>query len=99
MIDGPTKLLGRVGFGLAAIGQQGQVNALAYGVPSCWVDTVPGAEAWAIYEALKVSVPGTPIWSDCEGAVNRLKNGRAAATGSAIKLARFMEYDFRYLRR
>jgi hypothetical protein len=56
MIDGTTKLIGRVSFGLAAIGPQGQVNALAYGVPPCWNESAPGAEARAIYEALRMSI-------------------------------------------
>ena len=53
-----------------------------------WIDSVPGAEAWALCEALRHSVPGAELWSDCLSVVNRFKAGREAATSSAVKLAR-----------
>ena len=49
---------------------------------------MPGAETWALAAALKHSVPGITIWSDCLSVVNRFKAGRAAATASKVKLAR-----------
>jgi hypothetical protein len=88
MIDGSSKSLGRVGFGFAAYNEDGQLTAKAYGTPPAWIDTVPGAETWALAAAIEHSMAGVKIWSDCKSVVNRLKGGRAAATCSSVKLAR-----------
>ena len=88
MVDGPTKALGRVGFGFAAYDGEGRLVAKAYGAPPGWIDSVPGAETWAAAAALKQSIPGITLWSDCLSVVNRFKAGRAAATSSKVKLAR-----------
>ena len=88
MLDGPTKQLGRVGFGFAAVDAQGQITAEAYGTPPDWIDSVPGAETWALLEALRNMTPGAKIRSDCESVVNRFKKGKKAATKSDVKLAR-----------
>ena len=45
MVDGPTKALGRVGFGFAAYDNEGTLIAKAFGTPPRWIDSVPGAEA------------------------------------------------------
>ena len=58
MIDGPTKSISRVGFGFVAYDGDGNVVAKAYGTPPAWIDTVPGAETWAVAEAMRHSVPG-----------------------------------------
>ena len=88
MVDGPSKDLGRVGFGFAAYDIEGKMVAKAYGTPPRWIDSVPGAETWAVAEALRTSVPGITIWSDCLSVVNRFQAGRRAATASKVKLAR-----------
>ena len=88
MVDGPGKELGRVGFGFAAYDHEGTLTAKAFGTPPHWINSVPGAEAWALCEALRHSVPGAELWSDCLSVVNRFKAGRAAATSSAVSLAR-----------
>ena len=95
MIDGPSTLTGRVGYGLVAINNDGEVTAKAFGTPPQWIDSVPGAEAWALLEALRNSVPGCRIRSDCESVVKRFKNGRKAATAKNVKFARLwnMVYD------
>ena len=94
MIDGPDKILGRVGFGLMAFDEDGTVTAKAHGTPPSWIDSVPGAETWALCEALRNSAPGAAIWSDCLAVVKRLKSGRRAATASNVKLARLWHTIF-----
>ena len=94
MIDGPSKVTGRVGYGFIAYSEDGVITAKAFGVPPRWIDSVPGAEAWALAEALRCSMPGVTIWSDCLSVVKRLKAGRAAATASSVKLARLWRTIF-----
>ena len=65
MVDGPSSAIGRVGFGLVALNCKGEVTAKAFGTPQSWIDSVPGAEAWAVYEALRNTVPGSSVRSDC----------------------------------
>ena len=88
MVDGPTAEIGRVGFGFVAMDENGTITAKAFGTPPSWIDTVPGAEAWALHEAVRNMVPGCKIRSDCASVVNRMKKGRAAATSGKVKLAR-----------
>ena len=88
MVDGPTKAVGRVGFGFVAYDEEGAICAKAFGTPPCWIDSVPGAEAWAVAEALRNAVPGVSIWSDCLSVVKRFQSGQNAATASTVKLAR-----------
>ena len=94
MIDGPTRTLSRVGFGFAGYDEEGNVIAKAFGTPPAWIDTVPGAEAWAVVEALRNSVPGIIIWSECLSVVNRFKAGRKSATASKVRLARLWSIIF-----
>ena len=94
MIDGPSTTTGRVGYGFAALDAEGNVTAKAYGTPPQWINSVPGAEAWALFEALRNSVPGCRIRSDCESVVNRFKSGRKAATAKNVKLARLWRMIF-----
>ena len=61
MIDGPTKTIGRVGFGMAAFDNEGILIAKAFGTPPRWIDSVPGAEAWAVSEAIRHSIPEITI--------------------------------------
>ena len=39
MIDGPDKRTARVGFGLAAVNNLGEVTARAFGAPPWWIDS------------------------------------------------------------
>ena len=94
MVDGPTAEMGRVGFGFVATNEEGTITARAYGTPPSWIDTVPGAEAWAVHEAIRNMVPGCKIRSDCAAVVNRMKKGRASATSGKVKLARLWHKIF-----
>ena len=61
MVDGPSQAVGRVGFGFAAYDKEGNITAKAYGTPPGWIESVPGAETWAVAEALRHSIPGITI--------------------------------------
>ena len=58
-LDGPSKLLRRVGWSFVAVDRYGKPNTSAYGVPPPWVTTVGGAEVWALFEAGLRAVPET----------------------------------------
>jgi len=88
MVDGPTIDLSRVGFGFAAFDLHGERTASAYGTPPWWIDSVPGAETWALDQALRCSFPGARTWSDCLSVVNRFKKGTLAVTASSFMLAK-----------
>ena len=76
MVDGHTTALGRVGFGFVAYSEEEQITAKAYGVVPRWIDSVAGAEAWALADALRCSMPVVTIWSDYLEVVERFKSGR-----------------------
>ena len=84
MVDGPSPDIGRVGFGIVAINEEGEVVAKGFGTPPAWINSVPGAETWALYEALRNMVPGSSIRSDCAAVVKRFKAGKKAATSSKV---------------
>ena len=94
MVDGPSSAIGRVGFGIVALNEEGEVTAKAFGTPPGWINTVPGAEAWALYEALRNMVPGASIRSESASVVNRFKDGKKAATSSKVKSARLWRMIF-----
>ena len=52
------------------------------------------AETWALCFALRNSIPGATVWSDCLSVVNRFKAGERAATTSSVKLARLWKTIF-----
>ena len=59
-----------------AYSEEEQITAKAYGVVPRWIDSVAGAEAWALADALRCSMPVVTISSDCPAVVERLKSGR-----------------------
>ena len=56
LLDGPSKELGRVGFGFAALDCYGRTMASAYGIPPDWITTIHGAEVWALHAASAVAI-------------------------------------------
>ena len=87
-IDGPSALLGRVGFGFVALGMDGLVKAAAYGVPPPWIRCIHGAEMWAFFAALRCSMPGVSFRSDRRAVVDTFRRGAEYATAAPIEHAR-----------
>ena len=54
------------------------------------------AETWALAQALRHSVPGAAVLSDCLSVVKRFNAGKTAATSSAVKLAKLWRQIFEY---
>ena len=87
-MDGPAATLSRTGIGFAAVDPKGKLIAYGYAVPPWWVDTTPGAEAWALNIVLKATLRRKAVVTDCMGNVNSIRNGPAWATAANRKHAR-----------
>ena len=55
-----------VGWAFVALDVQGTVVAAAYGVPPSWVDTIQGAELWAVQMVLASIALPEKIYTDCK---------------------------------
>ena len=64
-LDGPSKLLARNGWAFVVLDEDDQIIASASGVPPDWVEDIPGAEAWALYQAASLARPGCTYFVDC----------------------------------
>ena len=65
-LDGLVPETGRCGWAFVIIGTEGEVVAAAYGVPPPWIKDIGGAEAWALYQSLLVTIPiQCRYWPDC----------------------------------
>ena len=91
MIDGPPCLDGlcrRLGWSFVALDNHGNITASACGVPAICIDTVYGAELWALWQAARVAMPGSSFRIDCLSVLKVFLSGRRAACNSRCKLAR-----------
>ena len=88
MFDGRWLPLGRVGFGILAIADDGAIIALGYGVPPSWIRSVPGAEAWALWSAAQYSASARRYVTDCMGVRDGVAKGQNDATAASCPLAR-----------
>ena len=88
MLDEPRRFARRTGFGIAVIGEHGQLVVYGYGRPPAWISTAAGAEAWAF--CMVLSMTPAPPWvvTDCLEVCNTLAAGRQAATAGCKRLAR-----------
>ena len=91
MIDGPPYLDGlckRLGWAFVALDRHGRVTASAHGAPAVWVDTVYGAELWALWMAVQHAIPGTAFRTDCLSVLKVFQSGHSAASSGKCRLAR-----------
>ena len=70
------------GWAFVAFDVQGAVVAAAYGVPPSWVDTIQGAELWAVQMVLASTTLPEKIYTDCK-TVQAGVNASAAWAGSS----------------
>ena len=78
----------RLGWSFVVLSEDGRVVAAARGSPPAHVHDIPGAEAWAILQAVAYALPGSSFWSDCKPCVDALHAGRAWACSARRPLAR-----------
>lgn len=92
--DGPDRRTGRAGWAFVALDDTGAVVAAAFGVPPPWIRSIHGAELWALYAALRCSLPGVAFRSDRLAAVLTFRRGRAFATRFSEAYARLWRMVF-----
>ena len=80
--------LSTLGFGLVAVGSDGELLAWGWGAPPNWCDSASAAEAWALCTVLQVCGPDDRIVTDCLGLLKTAEKGAAAATTAKKCLAR-----------
>ena len=61
---------------------------MARGIPPSWVIDIPGAEAWALYQARSNAEPGSSFRSDCEPCVDAIAEGKVVSCSAKRPLAR-----------
>ncbi len=88
--EGRSRRLRRLGWSFVAVGPSGQVVASACGAPPPWIDSVAGAEAWALVQAATAAKPGAVFKTDCQAVLKAVTAGRARATAHDRPLARVM---------
>ncbi len=86
--DGYSKTLTSLGWSFVAMDASGAVVAAANGVPPPWVQSVAGAEAWALLQASRTASPGAIFKTDCLAVLKIIKAGAARATAPNKPLAR-----------
>ena len=73
---------------IVAANEDGEVIALAHGVPRRWIDTAQSAELWAICMALlSVAFPDA-VYTDCNTVRMCLSKGPAWAGSGKLRYAR-----------
>ena len=92
--DGPTEDLGRTGWGFISYDADGIIRAAAFGVPPPWIRSIHGAEMWAVFAALRCSLPGGIYRSDRKAVVSTFAAGRAQATTASDEHARLWDMIF-----
>ena len=92
--DGPTEDLGRTGWGFISYDEEGKIRAAAFGVPPPWIRAIHGAEMWALFAALRCSLPGGQFRSDRKAVVDTFGAGKAQATSAGDEHARLWELIF-----
>ena len=92
--DGPSEELGRTGWGFISDDTEGMIRAAAFGVPPPWIRAIHGAEMWALYAALRCSLPGGFFRSDRKAVVDTFMAGKRQATSAGDEHARLWEMIF-----
>ena len=80
--------LTRLGWAFVALDADDRIAAIARGVPPKWIGDIPGAEAWALFQAGSCAEPGSTFRSDCRPCVEALAEGKVAACSAKRPLAR-----------
>ena len=87
-LDGPTALLARNGWAFVAVNDDDEIFAIAYGLPPDWIEDIPGTEAWALFQAASLALPGASFLVDCQPCVDAVHKGLAFARSDKNPLAR-----------
>jgi hypothetical protein len=76
-----------LGLAFVAFDQSGEISAAAYGVPPFWVDTIQGAELWAVQMVIaSMSLPEV-LFTDCKTVQEGVRNTTQWAGSSKRRYA------------
>ena len=88
LLDGDLPGCTRLGWAFVAIDAAGQRIAAANGAPPPWIDSISGAEAWALLMAATYAAPGSSFKTDSLNCVDTMRRGRTWALAPSRPLAR-----------
>ena len=71
-----------------AMDRNGTIRASAHGVPPPWIDTIFGAETWALLQAVVHALGDAALRTDCRSVLDVLCAGRERAVGAGRLTAR-----------
>ena len=77
----------RLGWAFVVLNPHNHVVAVARGVPPCYVEDIPGAEAWALLQAATIATLGSTFYSDCKSCVDAVHAGATDSCGPTRPLA------------
>ena len=77
-----------LGWAFVVVDDEGNLIAAAYGVPPAWVDTIQGAELWAVRVALLCVVYPSKLFTDCSSVRQGVRQPREWAASSKRRLGR-----------
>ena len=77
-----------LGWAFVAIDAEGTVLAAAYGVPPRWVDSIQGAELWAVHMALQTFALPSKLYTDCQAVQKGVQLGLGWAQGAHRRYSR-----------
>ena len=95
--DPTVKQLTQVGFSIVVVSIDGDLIGIGCGTPPPWIDNSGGAEAWAFYAVLSMTVHVPIIITDYLGILNGLAGGRSKAASPSRSLARIWNMIFNCL--
>ena len=96
LIDGAWAGYQSLGWAFVAINEHGEVLAAAYGVPPKWVDSIQGAELWAVHMALQSIGMPSAVYTDCQTVQKGVRQGLHWAQSARRRYSRLwsaLHYD------
>ncbi len=88
LFDEAKRYARRTGFGVAVVHPDGSLLGIGLGVPPMWVHDAAGAELWAFFVVLGLTVSMPRVVTDCLGILETLRGHVLAATSPKRVLAR-----------
>ena len=88
LLDGGWAGYHALGWAFVAINEYGEVLAAAYGVPPQWVDSIQGAELWAVHMALQTIDMPSALYTDCQTVQKGVRQGLQWAQGASRRYSR-----------
>jgi len=88
LLDGAWKGCEALGWAYVVLDSDDKVVSAAYGVPPRWVDSIQGAELWAVQVALATALFPQALFTDCQTVSNGVRQSREWAQSAKRRYAR-----------